>query len=112
MVILSGGGNPRRSFFCATIQVMTIISIADITPGGTATPLAANNINAVWVQLVATGTSARVGDANVGSGRGIKLPAGVPVILPRCSFTQGGYNLASINVYATGGDSISVIAGV
>lgn len=90
---------------------MTVKTIADIVPNGAAIALGATGSKAVWVLLTATGNTCRVGDATVAT-QGAKLPTGVPVLLPRCSFDQGGYDLGEIKVYATGSDSISVTIGV
>ncbi len=90
---------------------MTIQTIADITPNGSAVPLAAAG-QAVWILVTATGNSIRIGDANVGASRGVKIPAGVPTLIPRCAFTQGGYDLAAVHLYgAAGADSVSVTFG-
>lgn len=91
---------------------MTIGTIADITPNGTATKVSATSIIAHWIQFTATGTSIRVGDANVGSGRGAGLITLVPAFWPRCSFDQGGYDLSTVYVYGgSGSDKVSITYG-
>lgn len=91
---------------------MQLGTIADITPGGTPTALGPEGIKATWIKLVATGTTCRVGDKNVGSARGALLPAGVPVTLERGDFDQQGYYLDQVFVYGSGGDKVSGTYGV
>lgn len=95
---------------------MVLETIADITPGGTATalldPTSSEEINATWIKLVATGTTCRFGDSSVASGRGALLPAGVPVTIERGDFDQQGYNLKKVFVFASGGDKVSITYGV
>ncbi len=90
-------------------------TIADITPGGTPTPLIASggdDIVATWVKVTATGSTCRIGDANVGSARGSLLEAGVPYTLERGDFDQQGYPLKQVYVYASGGDKVSITYAV
>ena len=88
---------------------MTPQTVADITPNGAAVAIGATGIRATVIQLTATGTTCRWGDSNVGAARGQKLPAGVPVTLPRAEFAQGYYDLGKVYVYAgSGSDSVSV----
>jgi hypothetical protein len=87
-------------------------TVADITPGGVATALGAEGIKATWITIVANGTSIRVGDKNVGSARGIVVPTGTSVTLPRGAFDQQGYYLDQVFVYGTSSDKVSVTYGV
>lgn len=90
---------------------MTIGTIADVTPGGSATALSTGNEKATWIIFTATGTSIRVGDSNVASGRGVLLQTGVSTLLPVGDFDQGPYDLAQVFVYGSGGDKVSITYG-
>lgn len=92
---------------------MTLATIADITPNGTATALTATaGLGAIWVAITASGTSIRVGDSNVGSGRGVAVATGTTLILPRCSTDQRAYDLSKIYVFgASGADKVSITYG-
>lgn len=91
---------------------MTIETIPDITPAGAATPLSATGIKATWVKFVASGSSIRVGDANVGASRGLNIPTGVLVNFDRLDVHQGFYDLSRLYVYGTGTDKVSITYGV
>lgn len=97
---------------------MTLETIADVVPNGVATPLGTAGQKATWIGLVASGSSLRIGDSNVGAGRGMVLPTGVPVYLHRGAFNQQPYPLDRVFVYgASSGcpattDRVSVIFGV
>jgi hypothetical protein len=91
---------------------MTPQTIADITPNGSATAIGAAGIKATWIIFVASGTTIRVGDSNVGAARGSNIPTGVPVLWPRCDFNQGRYDLGSVYVYGgSGSDKVSITYG-
>ena len=67
---------------------------------------------ATWVKLTATGATIRVGDSNVGAGRGVLLASGVPTDLPRGDFQQQPYPLNGVYVYGTGTDKVSITYGI
>lgn len=96
---------------------MQLFTIADITPGGTATPLTSvKGTLAVWVTLTAAKGNAnpiRVGDSKVSATRGAAVNAGDinPIYLPRCDFTQQGYDLSKVFVFGSGSDSVSITYG-
>ena len=98
---------------------MQLYTIADITPNGSAVTLASKSAagsptEATWLAFTATGTSIRVGDANVGASRGLLLETGSPLILGvRGDSLQRPYDLTRISVYgASGTDKVSVTFGV
>jgi hypothetical protein len=91
---------------------MTLESISDITPNGTATPLSATAIKATWVRIAASGSTIRVGDSLVGAARGVLLQTGVVTELPRIDAVQGFYDLSRVYVYGTGADKVSITYGV
>ena len=91
---------------------MVLGTIADITPGGVATALGAEGIKATWIKLLATGASIRVGDSNVGSGRGLVVGTTIPTTIERGDFDQQGYYLNQVFVYGTSSDKVSVTYGV
>ncbi len=92
---------------------MTVQSIADITPNGAAVALGTGR--AVWIILSAktgNGADIRVGDNHIGAAQGARIPAGTSLLLPRCDFDQGNYDLSQVEVYgAAGTDSVSVTFG-
>ncbi len=96
---------------------MTLGTITDITPNGVATPLIPNSPHIIkearWVQISATGTSIRYGDANVSATRGAKIANGMQA---QVGFGfqegQGPCDVSEIYVFATGSDSVSVTFGV
>ena len=91
---------------------MTIQTIADITPNGVAVPIGTAGRQASWIQFVATGTSIRVGDSNIGAARGLKVSATVPTLFPPVEFNMGRLDLGTVYVYgASGSDSVSVTYG-
>ena len=91
---------------------MTIHTIADIMPNGTAAVTTNSNILATWVQVTATGTSIRYGDASVGAAQGAKIPAGeLYDIIPRDSFDQARLDLSTLYFYGSGSDSVSITWG-
>ena len=91
---------------------MQLYTIADITPGGFATPLSATSVKAVWINLFASGTTIRVGDSSVSATRGVPVSTtGSPTQIPRCDFNQGGYDLSKVYVFGTGGDKVSITYG-
>jgi hypothetical protein len=96
-----------------------IYTLPDITPGGTPVNLgtvATNNsmpLSAIWVNITASGTSIRFGDANVGSARGQAITTAVPFnVAPRGDNPQRPYELNKMYVYGTSSDKISVTYGV
>jgi hypothetical protein len=96
-----------------------IYTLPDITPGGAAVSLGTiatqNNMptSAIWVNITASGTSIRFGDANVGSGRGQTITTAIPFLAaPRGDNTQRPYELSKMFVYGTGGDKVSVTYGL
>jgi hypothetical protein len=95
---------------------MQVYTLPDITPNGSATPLAAagSTLQAIWINATASGTSIRFGDANVGSNRGQALPTGVPsVVAVRCDPEQRPYLLSECYVYGgSGSDKVSITYGV
>ena len=92
---------------------MVLQTIADITPNSAAVALSSTEgAKATWVKFVAAGSTIRVGDANVGAGRGVLLPTGVPFELPRGDFQQQPYDLTAVFVYGTGTDKVSVTYGI
>ena len=92
---------------------MVLGTIADITPNGAAVPLSATEgALATWIKLTATGATIRVGNANVGAGRGVLLASGVPFELPRGDFDQQPYPLTGVYVYGTGTDKVSITYGI
>lgn len=92
---------------------MTIRTITDIVPNGAAVPLSADkNAQATFVVLKASAAGVRVGDANVGSGRGIVLPDDDVFEFYPVNFDQGRYQLSQIFVWcAAGATAVSVILG-
>ena len=97
---------------------MKTYSIPDITPGGSAVKVSASlptgyPNSAVWVNMTASGTSIRYGDANTGTAQGQALTTGVPFLAcPRCDNPQGRYDLTQLYVFASGGDKVSITFGV
>jgi hypothetical protein len=91
-----------------------IHAIADITPNGTATALAAARKPCNWVAITAitgNGAPVRVGDLTVDSSHGITITAGTTLILPPVGDT-GYLDLAGIWVYAAAGtDKVGVVYG-
>ena len=92
---------------------MQIGTIADITPNGAAVALSATHQRAIFVDMVASGTSIRTGDSNVGSARGVALPTGAfTTPYPRQDNEQQPYDLSTIYVYgASGSDKVSITYG-
>lgn len=92
---------------------MTIQTIADITPGGTATQLSNNPaLFATWVTITPSSSTMRVGDANVGSARGALLASGIPYTIPSPGTAdQARLYLSQIYVYGSGGDKVSITYG-
>ena len=92
---------------------MVLGTIADITPNGAAVALSATEgALATWIKLTASGSTIRVGDANVGTGRGLVCPSGVETYLPPVAFDQGMYDLTAVYIYGTGADKVSVTYGI
>jgi len=95
---------------------MTPQTLADVTPGGTATPLTADkNLQAVWVTISAPAANAadlRVGDSNVSSSRGCVIPKGTSFTFQRGDFGQQAYLLSAIYVYGTTTDKASITYGI
>ena len=87
-------------------------TIADITPDGSTLPIGSESIKATWIKFVATGSTIRVGDKNVGATRGVLCPAGVPVTLERGDFDQQGYYLDQVFVFGSSTDKVSITYGV
>jgi hypothetical protein len=97
---------------------MQIYSLPDITPAGsvvnlgTAATAAGAPTRAIWVNMTASGTSIRYGDANVGATRGQALTTGVPFLAcPRGDNPQTPYDLNKINVYGASTDKVSITYG-
>ena len=69
---------------------------------------------ATWANAVATGTSIRIGDSNVGAARGQLLTSGVlSQVLVRGDFAQQPYDLYEVYAYgAAGADHVSITYGV
>ena len=88
--------------------------IADITPNGTATAVSTGSAPplATWIQFTAPSTNSadvRVGDSNVGAGRGATIAKGTSLIFPRLDFDQQRYDLTTIYVYgASGSDKVAI----
>jgi len=99
---------------------MQVYSLPDITPNGsvvnlgTAATSASTPIRAVWVNMTASGSSIRFGDAAIGASRGQVLPTGVPFLAcPRGDNPQSPYDLSKINVYGgSGSDKVSITYGL
>ena len=89
---------------------MNIGTVADITPNSVAVQVLPAGVKASWITLTASGTSIRVGDANVGAARGAVLASGVPYTVPRIAFNQGSY-AGELKVYGTGSDKVSITYG-
>jgi hypothetical protein len=98
---------------------MQIYTLPDVTPNasvvnlGTAATSAGTPTRAVWVNMTASGTSIRYGDAAIGASRGQALPTGVPFLAcPRGANDQTPYDLSKINVYGgSGSDNVSITYG-
>lgn len=97
---------------------MQIYTLPDITPNGAAVQLSTkvvsgNPIRAVWINATASGSSIRVGDANVGASQGQAIPTGVPfLVAPRGDNTQQPYDLSKVYVYGgSGSDKVSITYG-
>ena len=92
---------------------MTIHTMADFTPGSSATQLTTNkDLSATWIQVTVTGNSIRYGDANITSSRGAKIPASVLFnIVPRDSFDQSRTDLSTIYFIGNGSDTVSITYG-
>lgn len=98
-----------------------INTLADITPGGVATPLITVSapsqlpITCRWVILSAPSANAgdlRYGDSSTGAARGSVLPKGTSIILPISTDQRGDtYALAGIYVYGTGSDKVGISYG-
>lgn len=94
---------------------MRVYTLADITPGGSATALAAptSTARAIWINATASGSSVRFGDANVGAAQGQTLPDGVPFLAaPRGDNAQQPYWLRDCYVYASSSDKVSITYGI
>ena len=98
---------------------MQVYTLPDITPNGavvnlgTAATSAGTPVRAVWVNMTASGTSIRVGDASIGAARGQALPTGLPfLVAPVGESIQEPYDLAKMNIYAgSGSDKVSITYG-
>lgn len=89
---------------------MQPVSMPDITTTGQAVQLAASG-GARWIAFTALTQDARVGDANVGSARGVDVPKGTTVVFPPSSVLNENYALAGIYVYITSGGTLTVTYG-
>ena len=92
---------------------MQAYSLPDITPDGAPTAITTNaNLRAVAVIFAAPASNSagiRVGDLNVGSGRGVLVnPGGSVVVFPRAAFEQQGYQLNTIYAYGSGSDVVTI----
>lgn len=88
-------------------------NIPDITPAGTATPLASQPTRAAWVLITAGVSNAgtvRVGDTTTGAASGAPILGSGSVLFPSQGATNP-YDLSIIKVYGTGSDSVAVVYG-
>jgi hypothetical protein len=97
---------------------MQTYTLPDIEPAGSAASLGAAATSAgaptraVWINMTASGTSIRVGDANVSSARGQALPTSLPFNThPRGDNPQQPYDLAHVYVYGSSTDKVSITYG-
>jgi hypothetical protein len=104
-----------RRFLLLQLLVVALLcattTTTDITPNGTATPIASSG-TARWVQIIAdpnNSAAIRVGDFRASSTAGARLAPGGGLMLP----PQGqNYTLAYIYVWgAAGTDKVSVLWG-
>jgi hypothetical protein len=89
---------------------MQVVTLPDITTTGSAVQLAASGM-AKWIAFTALTDPARVGDSNVGSARGVEVPAGETVVFPICRSVGDHYSLSQIYVYLSSGGTLSVTYG-
>jgi len=91
---------------------MQITSVVDFTGDGTAHPLSdyAGIVAATWFQLTyVTGSgTARIGDKNITSTRGIPIAAGNAQFAPPVAQAYNPYELEKIYVLVTTGDKVSL----
>ena len=97
---------------------MQLYTLPDITPNGSAVQLSTkvvsgNPTRAVWINATASGTSIRIGDANVGASQGQALTTAVPfLVAPRGDNPQQPYDLSTVYVYGgSGSDKVSITYG-
>lgn len=92
---------------------MTIYTLADIVPNGTATPLSTDPAaQATFIDFRPSAAGVRVGDAHVASGRGVILPDDDIHTFYPPNFDQGPYMLNQIYLWcAAGVTAISVTYG-
>lgn len=93
---------------------MQIYSLADVTLGAAATPLTATSQLCKWFQVVGitVATTARIGDASVTATRGAPLYSGGSQFSPPVADANNPYDLATVNIIGTAGDTVSVIYAV
>ncbi len=88
-------------------------NIPDITPGGSAVPLASSRTPCNWLQVVTpvgNGAIMRLGDPTTGAGSGIALPPGSSQMFPAISDTQY-LDLALVYLYGVSTDKASIVYG-
>lgn len=90
-----------------------IHSLADVTPNGTAKPLAPSRIAANWLICSTAGNAAplRIGDNTTNATTGMLIPVNTTFLLPAIGDSQY-LDLAAIYVYgAAGADKASFLYG-
>lgn len=118
-IIISGGGGQDATAQVSLItgkdigrvqsQVVTDLFTATIAGNSASHPIASNGF-AGWIQFSAPSTnlsSARVGDSDISSTRGISIPPGSSIFLP-----QGKYDMSKVFYRVETGDSLDIAASI
>jgi hypothetical protein len=95
---------------------MTIITIADLTASGAKVQISSTSVKVRWVKACVLGSSvtARFGDTNVSTGRGLAIPSGLAAITVVEPVAQDfePYDLSEMFAYLPSGATLTITAGV